>query len=54
MTTRPESARACSAAAMAVTTVGDGFEGLLLADLYVDDDLGEGLEVGGEFGQGFT
>ena len=27
---------------------GDGVEGLLLADLYVDDDLREDLEVGGE------
>ena len=32
----------------------NGIERLLLADFDVDDDLGKGLQVGGEFGEGFA
>ncbi len=54
MTTRPESARACFGGGDGGGDGGDGFERLLFADLDVDDDLGEGLEVGGEFGEGLA
>ena len=33
---------------------GDLVEGALFADFDVDDDLGEGLEVGDQFGEGFA
>ena len=54
MTTRPESFRSSSAARMACSYGGDGFEGMLFADFDVDDDLREDLQVGGQFVNGFA
>ncbi len=54
MTTRPDSASSFSAAVMAATTDGIVVEWLFLADLDIDDDLGEDLEVGDEFRQRFA
>ena len=54
MTTRPESLSSCFGGADGGGYGGDGFEGLLLADFDVDDDLREDFEVGGEFVDGFA
>ena len=54
MTTRPESLSSASAAWMALTTAGMVSSGRFFADFYVDDDLGEDLEVGGQLFNGFA
>ncbi len=54
MTTRPELASSFSAAAMAAATVGMESKGFFFADLYVDDDLRERLQVGSQLGEGFA
>ena len=54
MTTRPESFSSCFGGADGGDDGGNRVERLFLADFYVDDDLREDFEVGGELVDGFA